>query len=86
MLIDGFSRRPEVEILKHSTTSETVISRLDNIFSIHGYPEELTTDKGPQFVSESMDNYLKKKAFITVKFVPTGPEQTERSRDLIEHS
>ena len=73
VLIDGFSRWPEVEILKHSTTSETVIARLDKIFSIHGYPEELTTDNGTQFVSESMETYLKQKGIHHRKICPYWP-------------
>ena len=72
VLIDGFSRWPEMEIL-HSTTAEALISRLDKIFATHGYPEELTTDNGPQFVSNTMETYLLSRGIKHRKVSPYWP-------------
>ena len=45
VVIDSYSRYPEVEIMQ-STTTTAVISTFQRIFARHGYPEELTTDNG----------------------------------------
>ena len=45
ILVDYYSRFPFVEILK-STTSATIISKLFEIFSVHGLPGTFTSDNG----------------------------------------
>ena len=57
ILIDYNSLYPEVEILQ-SVTSTTNINKLIKIFSVHGYPREIISDNGSQFVSEKMENFL----------------------------
>ena len=47
-VIDVYSRNPEIEILK-SNSAPKVIPMLDIIFTIHGIPENVTTDNGPPF-------------------------------------
>ena len=42
--IDYYSRFPMVEIIK-STTSTTIINRLRQIFAMHGFVDEVVTDK-----------------------------------------
>ena len=73
VLTDGFSRSPEIEIL-HNTTAEALISHLDKIFATHGYPEELTKDNGPQFVSNTMATYLLNRGINIAKSALTGLE------------
>ena len=46
--MDDYSRFPEVEIV-HSTSSNTVIPKLDAIFARQGIPSELRNDNGPPF-------------------------------------
>ena len=48
VVIDKLSKFPELEIVS-STSAEPNIRALDNIFSIHGYCDTLTTDNGPPF-------------------------------------
>ena len=43
-VIDRYSRFPEVEIVQ-STKASVVISKLDKIFSVHGLPDTVKTDK-----------------------------------------
>ena len=56
--MDYYSRFPFVEILK-STTFANIISKLFKIFSVHGLPETLTSDKGGQSTSNEMESFLK---------------------------
>lgn len=53
VLVDYFSRCPEVSKLS-STTSTAVITVLKSIFSRHGIPAILMTGNGPQFSSQAM--------------------------------
>lgn len=48
ILIEYFSKFVEMRKL-HATTSNNVINNLKNIFSIHGFPNILFSDGGPQF-------------------------------------
>ena len=57
VIIDCYSRFPEVEILK-STTALNVIPKLDAIFARHGIPAKLTSDNGPPFQSEAFKRYV----------------------------
>ena len=58
VVIDLYSRFPIVEAM--NVTSEfPVISRLQNIFSIYGYPDRCRHDNGPPFNSYQFNEYLK---------------------------
>ncbi len=57
MLVDYFSRFVEVSIMK-SVTSELVIRELEKFFVVHGNPEMLKTDNGPQFISNEFSKFL----------------------------
>ena len=53
IVVDYFSRYPEVVQLK-STTSQSIITSLKSIFSRHGIPEILVSDNGPQYSSKCL--------------------------------
>ena len=50
VVIDEYTRFPEVEILT-STTAKSVIPKLDAIFFRQGIPDVLKSDNGPPFTS-----------------------------------
>ena len=56
--IDYYSSYPEACILNEITSRE-VITALTNIFARFGYPEELVSDNGKQFISAEFEMYLK---------------------------
>ena len=73
MVIDEFSRFPEVEIL-HSTTANAVIPKLDGIFSRQGIPKVVKSENGPPFNSNEFANFANFLGFELRKVTPYWPQ------------
>ena len=73
LLIDEYSRFPEVEIVT-STSAESVIPKLHRILCTHGIPEEIKSDNGPPFNGEEIKNYAKRQGFRHRLIEPEHPE------------
>ena len=73
LVIDEYSRFPEVEIVS-STKASVVIPKLEKIFSTHGVPEKLKTDNGPPFKSEDMKLFAKQQGFYHQRVEPVHPQ------------
>ena len=56
--IDYYSIYPEVAITR-DITSKNIICILMNIFSRHGFPEEIVSDNCRQFVSQEFEQFLR---------------------------
>ena len=67
--IDYYSSYPEACILKEITSRE-VITALTNIFARFGYPEELVSDNGKQFISAEFETYLKSCSIQHIRVSP----------------
>ena len=67
--IDSYSRYPEVEVVK-STSSSTVIPKLDATFARHGLPYKVVTDNGPPFQSDEFNRYMQ---MLDIKREPSTP-------------
>ena len=46
-------------LLMSSTTTAATVRALRYLFSVHGLPEEIMSDNGPQFVAQEMKDFLK---------------------------
>ncbi|CAB3986536.1 Uncharacterized protein K02A2.6 [Paramuricea clavata] len=73
VVIDAYSRYPEVEVMQ-STTTTVVISKLQRIFARHGYPEELITDNGPPFNAVEFTEYLSARGVHHRRITPYWPQ------------
>ena len=60
VVVDQFSRFPEVEITNTTATGPT-LEALTKIFSTHGLPYKVITDNGSPFNSWGFKEYMKKK-------------------------
>lgn len=56
-LLDYYSKWPEAYFCSSVSTS-TVKEFLTSVFSREGYPEEIVTDNGPQFISHQFTKFL----------------------------
>ena len=69
VMIDEYSRYPEVEILT-TTSVKGTIQKLDAIFSRQGIPEILKSDNGPPFNSENFKIFANHLGFQHRKITP----------------
>ncbi|UYV66893.1 ACSF3 [Cordylochernes scorpioides] len=72
-VIDYYSSYPEAMIIE-DISSKTIIKKLMEIFARHGYPHEVVTDNGLQFVSTSMKRFLKECGIRHIKASPYYPK------------
>ena len=80
LTVDYFSRFPEVNELK-TTTSATIIQNLKSLFSRHGIPETVRSDNGPQFSSQEFAQFASSYEFNHITSSPRFPQsngQVER--------
>ena len=73
LVVDYFSRYPEVVQLK-STTSQSVINALRSIFARHGIPERLRSDNGPQYASREFKCFAEEYEIDHVTSSPHFPQ------------
>jgi transposase InsO family protein len=71
VVIDEYTREcPTIEVVP-SFTAQDVISVLRYLFAVHGTPERLRSDNGPEFVSKVICHWLKE-ADIKTLFIAKG--------------
>ena len=58
-VVDYYSRYYETDVVRTVTSQQTNKS-LEAIFARHGLPEVLTSDNGPNFVSEEFQSLLER--------------------------
>ncbi|XP_063690787.1 uncharacterized protein K02A2.6-like [Bolinopsis microptera] len=80
LLVDSYSKWPEVVQMNTNTTSSATIRAFRSIFSRTGIPICLVTDNGPQFVSDETEGYLKS---CGIKHV-TVPTYSPKSNGICE--
>ena len=71
----------------HVTGPETVQLFIDNVFSLHGLPKEIISDRGPQFTSKFYDGLLRNLGIQPCRstaYHPQSDGQTERTNQTLE--
>ena len=80
VIIDRYSRYPEVAILK-SIKAKSVIGKLRIVFASHGIPNIVTSDNGPPFTSAEFSDYMKEigsRHQLSTPYWPQGNAEVER--------
>ena len=73
--IDYYSSFPEATVTRDIGN---IIRILMNMFSRHGYPEEMVSDNGPQFVSNEFTKFFSSKGIKHVRASPYYPRSNGR--------
>ena len=85
MVIDQYSRYPEIEIIT-STTAQQTIDSLTNIFATHGLPYKVISDNGPPFPSEALRQYMKVNNIKYHRITPLHPKANAVAENFIRGS
>ena len=72
IITDDYSRYPVIEIVK-STSANTVIPKVDKVFSEFGIPDVVKTDNGPPFNSSAFRSFAQNLGFKHRKITPRWP-------------
>ena len=72
MIVDAFSKWPEVIEMNCSTTAKT-IEALQHVFAIHGLPEQIVSDNGAPFISDEFNHFMKENGIRHLRSAPYHP-------------
>ena len=79
LVVDAYSKWPE--IVMESTTAETTIKHLQQIFATQGLPFQIVSDNGPQFTAESFQQFCMSRGIrhtTTAPYHPSSNGEAER--------
>ena len=72
VLVDAYTKWLEVLPMSSTTTAATV-EKLRHIFAVHGLPQRIVTDNGPQFTSREFAEFLEGNGVVHVQVAPYHP-------------
>ena len=87
VVVDYYSRNYEVAILQ-STTTGKLIECLGDIFTRHGLPISLKSDRGPQFISDEFREYCEQNNIthckVTARWAQANGEVERQNASLLK--
>ena len=83
LVVDYFSCYPEVIYLKLTTSLDTTAS-LKSIFSRHGIPDSVRTDKGPQYSSRDFSKLASLYVFTHITSSPLYPHINGLAEGMVQ--
>ncbi|XP_036346512.1 uncharacterized protein K02A2.6-like [Rhagoletis pomonella] len=83
ILIDAFSKWPEVHLASNMTT-ETTVEKCREIFAQFGVPNVLVSDHGRQFNSTEFQKFLKKNGVIHKQGAPYHPATNGQAERYVQ--
>ena len=83
VVIDAYSRYPEVEIV-HSTAAKGTIMKLERIFATHGVPSIVNSDNGPPYTSHEFKSYMEEIGAKHRKITPLWPQANSEAENYMK--
>eukprot|EP00731_Ephydatia_muelleri_P009464 Em0005g50a len=84
VLVDAYSKWPEVREMSTTTTQRTV-EVLQEIFAMHGLPRILVSDNGPQFSSAEFKAFLAKNNIVHRTSAPYHPATNGLAENMVKN-
>ena len=74
----------EISTRPMGVSAEITIAELKCLFSIHGLPQQIVSDNGPQFVSDQFAQFLKQNGIKHFRSLPYHPSSKGLTKPLIQ--
>ncbi|KER27476.1 hypothetical protein T265_13796, partial [Opisthorchis viverrini] len=85
ILVDAYSKWPEVFSLTHVTACVT-IAKLQNMFSCFGVPNTIVSDNGSASTSAEFEQFCKQNSITHVRSLPFHPQSNSQVERLVDTS
>ncbi|KAK3778377.1 hypothetical protein RRG08_059969, partial [Elysia crispata] len=83
VVTDYYSRWPELRLLENLSSS-CVINKLKSIFAIHGIPDNVISDNGPQFASTEFRKFAQEWRFVHTTSSPRYPQSNGAAERAVQ--
>ena len=83
VVIDAHSKWPEIFVLENTTAEETV-SALCSLFARMGLPDQIVSDNGPQFTSETFRKFVNANGIKHATGAPYHPSTNGQAERLVQ--
>ncbi len=81
-VVDEFTREClDIEVARHLTARD-VITVLERLFTEHGAPNFIRSDNGPEFIANTIKDWLQKSGVATLYIEPGAPWQNAYSESF----
>lgn len=84
LLVDYYSRYPEVLLLGDDTSSGRIVSEMKSVFARHGIPDCLISDNGPQYSSHEFKSFVGDYRFRHVTSSPYYPRSNGAAERMVQ--
>ena len=84
VVIDAFSKWPEIIHMGATTTASATVVMLREIFSRNGIPRVVVSDNGPQFISEEFVKFMAENGICHKKIPPYHPATNGLAERMVQ--
>ena len=82
IVVDVHSKWAEVVEMTHTTTAKT-IAALKHLFAMHGIPEQIVSDNGPQFTSSDFEEFTRRNGIKHSQSSPYHPSSNGEAERFV---
>lgn len=81
-ILDEYTREAHAILTERSITAEDVVEQLAYLFKVHGEPEFLRSDNGPEFIANAVKEWLAVSGVKTLYIEPGSPWENAYSESF----
>ena len=81
-VVDEYTRECLTIEVERGLAAEDVVSTLEYLFGLHGEPEHIRSDNGPEFVAEAVRSWLTGRGSKTLYIAPGSPWENAYSESF----
>lgn len=82
-MVDEYTREAHAILVERSITAEDVVKLLKGLFRVHGEPDSIRSDNGPEFIAAAVKEWLALSEVETLYIEPGSPWENAYSESFI---